>query len=155
LWGENKPFFKDANIISQRLFKTTMSGDKIGRQKVTLQKEDLVPESALERFIQKVFFHSHRAGIVRNHPITTGLEFLYEGSTIASIRETDNLTPIMYGSAGNLVTACYDKYGRRAIIDGGYTRLYPEFWDAAGTARFVKNAAAWLANVEREIDVAG
>jgi len=54
----------------------------------------------------------------------------------------------MYGSAGNLVTACYDQNGKRAIIDGGSTRMDPDFWDTAGTARFIKNAAAWLANVE-------
>ena len=34
------------------------------------------------------------------------------------------------------------------VIDGGFTRLAVN-WDDAGTARFVKNAAAWLVNAER------
>lgn len=34
------------------------------------------------------------------------------------------------------------------MIDGGFTRLAVS-WDDAGTARFVKNAAAWLVNAER------
>ena len=34
-----------------------------------------------------------------------------------------------------------------AVIDGGFTRLMPRFWNkTAGTARFVKNAACWLVN---------
>ena len=37
---------------------------------------------------------------------------------------------------------------KRLIFDGGFTRLYCN-WDTAGTGRYVKNAAAWLANVER------
>ena len=39
-------------------------------------------------------------------------------------------------------------YGRRALVDGGFTRLYHK-WDSAGTDRYVVNAAAWLANIER------
>ena len=130
LWGDNDPFYQDANFVSQSLFNATMSGDVFGDQVVSLQNRKT------------------KIGIIPNHTITTGLEFLYEGITIATISASNDLTPIMYGSAGNLVTACYDEIGKRAIIDGGFTRLYNK-WDTAGTARFVKNAAAWLANVER------
>ena len=42
----------------------------------------------------------------------------------------------------------YEKDGKRAIFDGGFTRLY-NGWETAGTPRYVKNAAAWLANYER------
>ena len=58
------------------------------------------------------------------------------------------MTPIVYGSAGNLVTAAFEKDGKRLIVDGGYTRLSYK-WDTAGTGRYVMNAAAWLANYER------
>ena len=58
------------------------------------------------------------------------------------------MEPIVYGSAGNLVTAVYEKDGKRLILDGGFTRLYIN-WDTAGTGRYVKNAAAWLVNVEK------
>jgi hypothetical protein len=54
----------------------------------------------------------------------------------------------MTGSDSDLITAVYDRDGKRAIIDGGFTRLYNK-WDEAGTARFVKNAASWLVNWER------
>ena len=72
--------------------------------------------------------------------------------TIATIDENAKLTPIIYGSAGNLVTAAYEKDGKRLIMDGGFTRLAVN-WDDAGTARYVKNAASWLVNSERFKDM--
>ena len=89
-----------------------------------------------------------QAGLLPRHLLTTGLEFIYEGITIATIQPNQTLTPLIYGSAGNLVTAVYDRNGKRAILDGGFTRLFLK-WDTAGTGRYVKNAAAWLVNVER------
>jgi hypothetical protein len=84
----------------------------------------------------------------RSHLLSTGLEVLYEGITIATVQPNDALQPLLYGSAGNLVSGFYDREGKRAIFDGGFTRLYIK-WDTAGTARYVKNSAAWLANAER------
>ena len=84
----------------------------------------------------------------RDHLLTTGLEYLYEGITIATIAPTDDADADSLRLGGNLVTAVYEKDGKRAIVDGGFTRLYNK-WDTAGTGRYVKNAAAWLANVER------
>ena len=59
---------------------------------------------------------------------------LMGGITIATIDENAKLTPIIYGSAGNLVTAAYEKDGKRAIVRChrhqpktrlGWQRLYP------------------------------
>jgi hypothetical protein len=86
--------------------------------------------------------------VLRRHLLTTGLEYIYEGITIATVQKNDVLQPLIYGSADNLVAGFYDAGGKRAIFDGGFTRLYYK-WDTAGTARYVKNAAAWLVNVER------
>jgi hypothetical protein len=55
---------------------------------------------------------------------------------------------VIYGSAGNLVTAAFEAHGKRLIVDGGFTRLSNK-WDSAGTGRYVMNAAAWLANYEK------
>jgi len=65
-----------------------------------------------------------------------GIQNVFEDVTITTIKETEDLD----GSAGNLVTAVYEKYGKRAILDGGFTRLCIS-WDSEGTARYVKNAA--------------
>lgn len=130
IWGDNEPYYSDANFITEALFGTSMNSYVQGEQMVGVDYEN------------------EKIGLAPNHLITTGIQVLYEGHTIATIKETKDLQPLIYGSAGNLVTAVYEKDGKRAIIDGGFTRLYLK-WDTAGTARYVKNAAAWLANVER------
>jgi hypothetical protein len=130
VWGDNAPYYADANAVGQALVGVTMSGDLRGDQTVGLQQEP------------------GKAGVLRRHLLTTGLEYIYEGITIATIASNQKLTPLIYGSANNLVAAFYDRDGKRLIFDGGFTRLYNK-WDTAGTGRYVKNAAAWLANVER------
>jgi hypothetical protein len=130
IWGDNEPYYADANAVAQRLLGTKMLGNIPGDQVVGLQKA------------------SSKVGLLPNHLLTTGLEFIYEGITIATIQPNQTLKPLIYGSAGNLVTAIYDRNGKRAILDGGFTRLFLK-WDTAGTGRYVKNAAAWLVNVER------
>jgi hypothetical protein len=130
IWGDNDPFYADANAVARALFGAEMRGDVPGAQTVGLQQK------------------GKPVGILPNHLLSTGLEHLYEGVTIATIQPNQSLKPLLYGSAGNLVTAFYDHDGKRAILDGGFTRLYVS-WDDAGTARYVKNAAAWLVNYER------
>ena len=130
IWGDNEPYYSDANAVAKVLFNGEMLGNLPGAKTVTVRKGD------------------KKVGLMPNHDITTGLEYLYEGITIATLQPNDALHPLLYGSAGNLVTAVYDHQGKRAILDGGFTRLYIN-WDTAGTARYVKNSAAWLVNYER------
>ncbi len=130
IWGDNTPYYGDANFISKALIDVEMNGNTSGQQVVNLQMEE------------------KKVGLTPNHLITTGIQNIYEGHTIATLTEHKDLTPIIYGSANNLVTAVYEKKGRRLILDGGFTRLYVK-WDEAGTGRYVKNAAAWLVNYER------
>lgn len=130
IWGDNIPFYADANYVAEALLGTKMLGNTHGDQIVSLQTQQ------------------NQAGLISGHLITTGLQHLYEGITIATIQPSPTLKPLIYGSANNLVAATYDKYGKRAIIDGGFTRLYLK-WDTAGTGRYVKNAAGWLVNYER------
>jgi hypothetical protein len=133
IWGDNEPFYTDANVVAQALLGSSMSGNLPGTVTVGLQPRDPAAK---------------KVGVARNHLLTTGLEYLFEGVTIATIKPGPGVKPLVYGSAGNLVTAYYDQDGKRAVLDGGFTRMYIS-WDTAGTGRYVKNAAAWLANVER------
>jgi hypothetical protein len=130
IWGDNDPYYADANQVAQALFGTKMLGNVPGDQTVNLWPAP------------------GQHGILPNHLLTTGLHYLYEGITIATIQPNQILRPLLYGHEDNLVAAFYDKDGKRAILDGGFTRLYYK-WDTAGTGRYVKNAAAWLVNVER------
>jgi hypothetical protein len=130
IWGDNLPYYADANAVGEALLGVKMLGDVPGDQTVGLQKE------------------AGKAGVIRRHLLSTGLEYVYEGITIATVQPNNVLSPLIYGSANNLVAGFYDANGKRAIFDGGFTRLYYK-WDTAGTARYVKNAAAWLVNVEK------
>jgi hypothetical protein len=128
IWGDNDPGIFDANVLGKALLGVEMRGNTRGGQVV------------------KKSLGAGKPGFIA-HPITTGLDNIYEGVTIATIGDSENIQPIMRGSAGNVVTAVYDRDGKRAVIDGGFTRLYPSYWNkTAGTARFVKNAACWLVN---------
>jgi len=130
IWGDNDPYNADANYVAQALFGGSMKGDFWGSQVVGLKDA------------------KSKSGLVAQHLVTTGLQFIFEGVTIAAIQGNQNLKPLIYSSDGNVVSAYYDENGKRAILDGGFTRLYVS-WDAAGTGRYVKNAAAWLVNYER------
>lgn len=131
IWGDNYPYYSDANFLCEKIFQTTMEGNVMANQIVGISGES-----------------DNKAGIVNGHLISTGIANIYEGITIATIQPTQELSPLIYGSDGNLVAALYENNGRRAIIDGGFTRLFLK-WDSAETGRYVKNAAAWLVNYER------
>jgi len=130
IWGDNDPCYDDANLVARALFDTGMSGNLPGDKTISLK------------------MGKAKSGVLADHLISTGLEFIYEGITIATIDQNPLLTPFIWGSAGNVVASLYDKKGKRAILDGGFTRLYYK-WDTAGTGRYIVNAAAWLANYER------
>lgn len=130
IWGDNNPYYADANFVAEGIFGVKMNGNLAGGKTVGLQQQQ------------------HKAGILKNHLISTGMEYVFEGITIATIETNPEWQPLIYGSANNVVTAFYEKDGKRAIIDGGFTRLYCN-WKTAGTGRYVKNAAAWLVNAEK------
>jgi hypothetical protein len=157
IWGDNDPLYADANKLASTLIPgLKMKGNLYGNRTVSVARKG-------------------SAGVREGHLITTGVQHLYEGITIATIRFGQSqsgkgllygavelkqnrrawkdyvarrFTPLLYGSAGNLVSAAYEAQGKRLIIDGGFTRLAVN-WDDAGTARYVKNAASWLVNAER------
>ncbi|PWK65778.1 hypothetical protein LX99_05011 [Mucilaginibacter oryzae] len=130
IWGDNDPYYTDANRILKRLFNCSLAGNSPGNQVLTLQTS------------------RGTRGFSPNHQITTGLEFLYEGITIASIKPESAMQPLIFGSGNSMIAGIYDKDGKRAIADGGFTRLFCQ-WDTAGTGRYVKNAAAWLTNYHK------
>jgi hypothetical protein len=129
IWGDNSPYHADANVLLSRLYDSKMSGNFHG----TKNLEECMGGTSPGFF---------------QHLVTTGLNHLYEGITISNVSLSNGLERLVNSSDGNCVTAIYDSEGRRALVDGGFTRLFIQ-WDDAGTARFVCNAAAWLVNWDR------
>jgi len=131
LWGDNDPCNADADRLASILVDARVKGDLPGDTTVAISTAPGKP------------------GIVRDHLLSTGVENVYEGVTVATVTPAGSaMTPVIYGSAGNLVTAAYESHGKRLLIDGGFTRLTYK-WDTAGTGRYIRNAAAWLANYEK------
>lgn len=131
IWGDNDPYNADANFLANKLLGVTMNGNFYGGQNVGFKSD------------------STSSGMLENHLITTGLEYVYEGITISKIQDPNKqLKPLIWSTDGNVVTSIYEDQGQRLILDGGFTRLYCN-WDTAGTGRYVKNVAAWLVNYER------
>lgn len=133
IWSDNDPFYADSNVLLNKFYGSNvyMSGNYMGDKVLGIQSSAGAP------------------GIIANHPITTGLQSFYEGITISSVNMgSSRLAPLMYNSERGIVAAYDNNDGRRALIDGGFTRLYYK-WDSAGTDRYIVNSAAWLANIER------
>ena len=125
IWGDNDPYYADATLLSSKIFASSLSGNSTGDQ------------------IVHKFSEQSNIGMV-SHPVCAGIDNLYEGVTISQISINQNLRPLVFGSDGNVVIAYGTSGKARALLDGGFTRLFIK-WDSAGTARYVKNAAAWLA----------
>jgi hypothetical protein len=144
IWGDNDPYTADANALLRHLEQTnelSLSGNFMGDTNLAEAKLD--GRESLK-------------GVpgFTNHLVTTGLETLYEGITIAKVQghpdhPVKQFKPLIRSSDGEVVTAFHDRNHVRIMIDGGFTRLYPDRWGrTAGTARFVTNAACWLYNHE-------
>lgn len=132
IWGDNDPLNTNANYIIEKLFNSHLSGNYYARKVLGIQSKTNAP------------------GIIANHLISTGLISFFEGDSIAKVKLARDLEPLIYSSDGNIVTAFYDKNGKRALIDGAFTRLWDRDWgQTAGTSRYIVNAASWLANIER------
>jgi len=133
IWGDNQPFYVDANQVLGRLIPGVhMEGSDDGGK-------HLMPSKGCNGTIG-----------YQEHLIFTGIERLFEGITIARIRSPRaDVRTIMINSHGNHVTAVVDDGKHRLAIDGAFTRLYCQ-WDGAGTARFVKNVSAWLCGIDAD-----
>lgn len=137
VWGDNDPLNTDANFIIGSLFSSTLSGNYYARQVLSIQTSPGTP------------------GIIEDHLISTGLVSFFEGDSIAKVRISGGLEPLIYSSDANVVTAYYDLDGKKALVDGAFTRLWDGDWgQSAGTSRYIMNAAVWLANAERLASVA-
>uniref|UniRef100_A0A0G4I0P9 Alpha-type protein kinase domain-containing protein n=1 Tax=Chromera velia CCMP2878 TaxID=1169474 RepID=A0A0G4I0P9_9ALVE len=128
LWGDNDPYHADANFLGLRIFGSSMAGYTQGDKQVQLRQTEGGPG-------------------FKEHLITTGVENLYEGISVATVNPGPDMEPLMWGSASNLIIAIHDRDGKRAVFDGAFTRLF-WYWDQAGSTRYVVNAAVWLVNLE-------
>lgn len=147
IWGDNDPYIHNANQVLVNLFgeEMKMFGNVPGGKVVHLCEK--VVDSTKESLFSSTA--NQNRGFVE-HLITTGLEHLFEGITVASFNEKNikqfDFSPLMWGSDANLITIYRpaDESGGAVMCDGAFTRLYCNV-DDAGTIRYIINCACWLA----------
>ena len=79
VWGDNDPYYADANAVAQKLFGGSMTGNLAGGVTVPVRKG------------------KKTVGIAPNHDLTTGIANLFEGITIATLHPNDALEPLVCG----------------------------------------------------------
>eukprot|EP00928_Gymnodinium_smaydae_P015734 TRINITY_DN15828_c0_g2_i1.p1 TRINITY_DN15828_c0_g2~~TRINITY_DN15828_c0_g2_i1.p1 ORF type:complete len:479 (-),score=66.82 TRINITY_DN15828_c0_g2_i1:254-1618(-) len=155
VWGDNAPYFAHANQLLSRLFPgegIQLEGNDKGGQIMYAHADGKTP-----------------GHLTRHHLIMTGLRALFEGVTISYLPKIGPLKVVATYSNGPgymgkpyCAVADGEVYRRckvpgkgcrgRVVIDGGFTKLYDEYWaQTAGTERYVKNASTWLLNMNSRI----
>jgi hypothetical protein len=132
LWEDNDSTTGTHTVdVLKKLYQIQLQGNDLGQN---IMKADTNATKALT-------FDS-------NHEIFHGIMNLYEGVTICyPNKKPDPLKVVGTNSSGHPNVMCLDQdYSHgRMVVDCGFTKLFKEFWDTAGTARYVSNATCWLA----------
>jgi len=144
LLADNAPYLAEANELGKRLFDVRVSGNYIGQKIAYVKNGQLTPD-----LIKK-----HQGDYeVPEHPLLTGVNFVYEGITISNISTSNKLDVVLRASDGKSVVVASNDPDLRVIIDCGFTRYYFAPGDdsatfitkTAGTPRLAQNIAAFLA----------
>jgi hypothetical protein len=142
LMADNEPYLQEAEVLAQRLFGTHVKGDYIGQKIAYVKGRGLTPEQIAK--------YGGQYEVV-DHPLLTGLNFLYEGITISHVEPCDKLDKAILASDGQILAAVSRDPKQRVVIDCGWTRYYYGATDAnrfitrtAGTIRFGENVAVYL-----------
>jgi hypothetical protein len=134
IWADNEPYYVDANLLATSLIGTSFSGDKMADQ-------ILVPGPKLA------------PGYFIEHALTQGVNNLYEGITICTIKPMSGVTVLGQSHDGQLCLGCFEQDNQRIVLDTGFTKLFRDrFQKSAGIARYLCNIAFWLARGSRSVE---
>ena len=144
LLSDNDPFTYESNELAKRLFGgVRVQGNYQGEKIAYVRNGQLTPEQI------KKYRGDYE---VPDHPLLTGVNFVYEGITISHPSDSNKLDVALVASDGEPVIAVSKEPGLRVIIDCGFTRYCHGPNDdvsfilmTAGTTRLAQNMAAYLA----------
>jgi hypothetical protein len=137
LLADNEPYLQEANALTRRLFGTTIQGNYGGQKIAYVPRPEVTPD-----LVQK-FGGNYQ---VPDHPILTGVNFIYEGVTISNVAPNPKLETVLKASDGQILVAVAVDPNVRVVVDCGWTRYMVQFLNtAAGTMRFGENVAVYLA----------
>jgi len=135
IYGDNDPWYVQANWILPDIVGTTLVGNTPGSRVLSYGNSKLPGEFDSENLI------------------FSGINYLFEGITICYPAGDGKLTHLATSSDGKACISFMDstpEHGR-VLVDTGFTKLYLQ-WDGAGQARYVVNGTVYLVDVERRFD---
>lgn len=134
IWADNVPFYADANLLAKAITGATFSGNRQA-ERIMTPAERLSP------------------GHFIDHPLTQGVNSLYEGHTICTIEIAPGVTLLGQSHDGQMSIGAFERDDQRVVLDTGFTKLYSQwFRETAGTARYLRNIAFWLARGSRGVE---
>jgi len=143
LLSDDEPFLIESNELAKRLYGVTVKGNYIADKIAYVRDHKLTPAD-----IRK-FGGQYK---VADHPLLTGVNFLYEGITISNVGISDKLEVALKASDGQPLIAISKVPGQRVVIDCAFTQFChgptertSYILKSAGAVRLAQNIAAYLA----------
>lgn len=143
LLSDDEPFTVESNELARRLFGVGVGGNYRGDQVAVVRNRKLAPAEV------RKFGGQYE---VADHPLLTGVNFVFEGITVSHVGMSDRLEVALKASNGQAILAVSKVPGQRVVIDCGFTRYChgptertSYIQKTAGTVRLGQNIAAWLA----------
>jgi len=138
LWGDNAPFYYEANLIMAELGYGAMMGNYLGSQIVGPQRGVGEP------------------GFNERHPILHGIDQLFEGITVAGLPEdllSRGWIELMRATDRRLLTAFLPPKGKHGpcVLHGAFTQLFYNL-TAAGQEPFVLNLGTYTVLRDTDTD---
>jgi hypothetical protein len=143
LLSDDEPFTVESNELARRLFGVGVGGNYVADKVAVVRGRKLTAEDV------RKFGGGYE---VDDHPLLTGVNFLFEGITVSNVGESDKLEVALKASDGKPLIAVSKVPGMRVVVDCGFTRYChgptertSYIQKTAGTVRLGQNIAAFLA----------
>lgn len=143
LLSDDEPFTVESNELARRLFGVGVGGNYLADKVAVVRGRKLTPAEV------RKFGGQYE---VDDHPLLTGVNFVFEGITVSHVGASDKLDVALKASNGQAVIAVSKVPGQKVVIDCGFTRYChgptertSYIQKTAGTVRLGQNIAAWLA----------
>ena len=130
--GDNEPYIVEANALLKKIAPDAMlAGNDPGGAEL----------HSTEGGAESVGFDA-------KSPLFHGINHIFEGSTVSSLRGAGFTSACTHTGGGTLL-GTIDKPGcSRVVLDCGFTRWLAHYWDNAGAPRLAVNIAGWLASAK-------
>jgi hypothetical protein len=142
LLSDDEPFIVESNELAKRLYGVAVKGNYIADKIAYVRERNLTPDE-----IRK-FKGQYE---IADHPLLTGVNFLYEGITISNVGKSDKLEVALKASDGQPLIAVSKVPGQRVVIDCAFTQFChgptertSYILKSAGAVQLAQNIAAYL-----------